>query len=123
MPPDHFVTAWLLLLLDAGVTHGYQLSRELAARGVDVGLPILYRKLRRLERDGFTQSHWAQSAAGPRRRSYRLTEDGRCRLHDATLLVTVLRDQHDAFLHAREQASTGLPGRLGGGPTDQREDP
>lgn len=106
-PPDHFVSAWLLLLLDLGVSHGYELCRELAARDIEVGLPILYRKLRRLERDGLTRSHWAASIAGPRRRCYRLTDDGRRRLADTTLLVAVLRDQHDAFLHAHHDARRG----------------
>ena len=122
-PPDHFVTAWLLLLLDIGVTHGYELCRELVARDLEVGLPILYRKLRRLERDGLTESRWTSSAAGPRRRTYRLTDDGRRRLQDATVLVTALREQHNAFLRAHEGVRMDPETGVGGGPTDQREGP
>jgi DNA-binding PadR family transcriptional regulator len=103
-PSDQCVMAWLLLLLDAGVGHGYELRRALVARGVAIELPVLYRKLRRLERDGWTESRWTSSVSGPRRRSYELTCDGRRLLAEAAVVITTLRDQHDAFLHAHTLA-------------------
>jgi DNA-binding PadR family transcriptional regulator len=113
-PSDPCVTAWLLLLLDAGVGHGYELRRELVARGVPVELPVLYRKLRKLERDGWTVSRWTSSVSGPRRRSYELTCGGRRVLDEAAVVIATLRDQHEAFLHAHT---------LAGRATDRQEEP
>jgi PadR family transcriptional regulator PadR len=107
-PPDQCVMAWLLLLLDAGVGHGYELRRALAARGVAIELPVLYRKLRRLERDGWTESRWTSSLSGPRRRSYELTSDGRRLLEEAAVVVARLRDQNDAFLDAHSRSTGGV---------------
>lgn len=43
--------------------------------GVDPG--GLYRALRRLEAGGFVSSDWAESEAGPQRRTYELNGEGR----------------------------------------------
>ncbi len=98
------LTAWLLLLLDRQSTHGYELRRRLEAHGVAAEPGTLYRTLRRLESEGRTASTWAQSAAGPRRRLYRLTEQGRRHLNELVGAIRVTRDVHAAFLCAHEGA-------------------
>ena len=119
-PPEQFVTAWTLLLLDAGVSHGYELRRELAARGADVDPSVLYRSLRRLESEGWAVSRPAPSTAGPQRRSYRLTPAGRRLLHELAAPMAALRDMHDAFLHALGSSTTRLDLTVEHNPQEER---
>ena len=103
-PHKELMTAWLLLLLDGGATYGYDLRRELDAHQLSIDPSILYRTLRKLERDGWVESRWMRSVAGPRRRFYRLTPQGRRTLDEMAALITSIRDFHDTFLRAYEQA-------------------
>jgi DNA-binding PadR family transcriptional regulator len=68
----------LLLLLQNGPSHGYQLAEELAAivgkSRVDLG--NLYRLLRSLETEGLVQSNWRPDLPGPLKRTYELTSEG-----------------------------------------------
>lgn len=101
------MTAWLLLLLRGGATYGYELRRELDLHRVDVDSAVLYRTLRRLEREGRVQSRWMRSAAGPRRRFYRLTAKGRSTLDEVAGVIVVARDAHDAFLQSHQRMLAG----------------
>ncbi len=70
----------VLAAVAAGGTHGYDLIRQLESitGGALVADPGgVYRILRRLEEDGFAVSSWAESEAGPQRREYAITDDGR----------------------------------------------
>ena len=65
--------------------HGYDLRREiveLTSGRVDVDPGGLYRTLRCLEEDGFVTSVWVNGTAGPQRREYRLTGEGRTLAQD-----------------------------------------
>lgn len=97
------LTAWLLLLLDAGGTHGYQLHRALEAQRLNIDPSAVYRTLRRLERERCVESCWTDSAAGPRRRSYRLTAEGRRALDE---IAARLGDLHDTFPRVRAHTRT-----------------
>jgi PadR family transcriptional regulator, regulatory protein PadR len=110
-PHKELMTAWLLLLLRRGATYGYELRRELDVHRLDVDSAVLYRTLRKLEREGRVESRWMKSAAGPRRRFYRLTENGRRTLEEAVGSIVSTRDAHDAFLrsHRRMLADDGGP--------------
>lgn len=60
--------------------HGYDLRKtvfELTDGRIEVDPGGLYRILRRLEADGFVASRWEESEAGPQRREYELTQEGR----------------------------------------------
>lgn len=60
--------------------HGYDLKSlisEMTDGAVSVDVGGLYRTLRRLEEDGFVESHWVEGEAGPQRRDYRITPEGR----------------------------------------------
>ncbi len=109
-PDKELLTGWLLLLLDRGATYGYKLRRELDAEGLDTDPGTVYRILRKLERDGLVQSRWMGSVAGPRRRFYRLTSKGRRLLDDIAVLITTVRDTHDAFVRAYAHASHDASG-------------
>lgn len=100
------LAGWLLLLLlDAEMSYGYGLRRALDEHEVSADPGAMYRVLRRLEREGGVRSGWARSAAGPRRRVYRLTDDGRRRLAELASSIAAAREGHAAFLHAYERRS------------------
>lgn len=98
------MTAWLLLLLDGGASYGYELRRELAAIDLEIDPSALYRALRKLERDGLVGSRWMRSSAGPRRRLYRMTTQGRRQLDEISALIAEIRDLNHMFVVAHAQA-------------------
>lgn len=53
---------------------------------VDIG--NLYRTLRRMERDGWVKSDWEKNKAGPDKRTYRITEEGKDFLQSAATSLT-----------------------------------
>lgn len=103
------MTAWLLLLLDSGASYGYELRRELDAHRLVVDPSVLYRALRKLERDGVVQSRWMKSEAGPQRRFYRLTAKGRQELADISALIAQIRDLNEMFVLAHRRAMRRRP--------------
>ena len=75
--PRNYLRASLLLLIAETPAHGYDLLAQFAQLGLRNADPRgLYRALRVMEQDGFVASWWEHSAAGPARRSYRLTDEG-----------------------------------------------
>jgi len=102
--PVELLTAWLLLLLDSGATHGYEMARQLEAQCLHVDVSYVYRTLRKLERDGYADSQWTESAIGPRRRLYRLNAVGRSKLLQSAELIAAVRDLHERFLQAHQQS-------------------
>ena len=106
-PEQRLCLAWLLLLLDAGIEHGYLLGQQLQAQaGLNVELPVVYRKLHKLEQHGLARSRWEGSQSGPRRHSYQLTEEGHGRLTAIAEAIALVRDAHDTFVHAYERHAT-----------------
>ena len=103
-PHRELLVGWLLLLLDAGATYGYDLRREFDARRLSLDPAVMYRMLRRLENDKWVQSRWLSPAAGPRRRFYRLTTRGRRNLDEIAGLIAAMRDVHDRYLREHEHA-------------------
>ena len=76
--PRALLRPCLLLLLAERPGHGYDLVERLKPFGFDWGGPgPLYQTLRRLEEVGWVVSTWDASAAGPARRTYELTPEGR----------------------------------------------
>ncbi|MEA2825847.1 MAG: PadR family transcriptional regulator, regulatory protein PadR [Actinomycetota bacterium] len=76
--PSNYLKACALLLISEAPAHGYQLLARLSAvgpAGFDLG--ALYRVLRAMEDDGLVASSWEDSALGPARRVYRITDRGR----------------------------------------------
>ncbi len=69
----------LLAVLSDGAKHGYAVIEDLRERSRDaLDLPegTVYPALHRLEKAGFLSSEWSE-VRGRRRRTYRLTEQGR----------------------------------------------
>lgn len=69
----------VLVLLAEGYEHGYEIWRELVARGsTQAANPTtVYRALRAMEEEGLASSEWEFRTTGPARRVYRLTDEGR----------------------------------------------
>ena len=103
-PHQELLTAWVLLLLDLGELHGYKLHQELVARGIELQSTVLYRRLGKFERDGWVASHWSEPVAGPRRRVYDLTPEGRSVLDESSEAVAAMRDTYSTFLDAHGHA-------------------
>ncbi len=80
--PRNYLRPCLLLLLAEGTSHGYELLDQITELGVDrVDPGGLYRCLRAMDEEGLVRSSWEPSAAGPARRTYELTDEGREWLH------------------------------------------
>jgi PadR family transcriptional regulator PadR len=78
---ERFAEPAVLLLLRERPVHGYELLEqlpELTGERMDMG--NLYRFLRLLETDGIVRSEWDDRAAGPSKRIYELTGEGRALL-------------------------------------------
>lgn len=104
-----FRTAWLLLLLQAGPSYGYELRRALEVRELRLDPAVMYRGLREMEGRGLISSHWAPSGAGPKRRIYEMTAAGRDELIRIAAAIRDDRDAQNAFLVAFEQPAAPLP--------------
>lgn len=74
----------LQVVADHGEAYGYQVIQALKAAGFD-GLSggTAYPALNRLEADGSVSSEWRQGDAGPGKKFYALTPEGRERLQQA----------------------------------------
>ncbi len=101
--PRTYLRPCLLLLLSEGESHGYDLLEQIRALGL-VGADAggLYRTLRAMERDGVLRSWWEPSDAGPARRTYEITDDGRRALRvamdsleETQRLLTQILVRHD----------------------------
>ena len=73
----------LLLLLAEEESHGYELYDQLSDFGFDpqrLDSSVVYRDLREMEELGLIDSYWDDDSKGPKRRVYRILDDGRTQL-------------------------------------------
>ena len=113
--PRHYLKPCLLLLLAEGPSHGYDLLeqvRRLGIRGAEPG--GLYRYLRSMEKEQLVSSWWEPSQAGPARRTYVLTDEGRKALdssvnslRDVREILVSLLDRYDGLAHQTGAARGG----------------
>lgn len=96
---ERFAEPAVLLLLRERPVHGYELLEqlpELTGERVDMG--NLYRFLRLLETDGIVRSEWDDRAAGPSKRIYELTDEGRALLDQWASALRDSQTRLDGFL-------------------------
>lgn len=75
----------VLALLRDGESYGYQLAQALEAAGLGpVQGGTLYPVLLRLQRAGLVTTAWREGEAGPARKYYRLSDDGRRELTEVS---------------------------------------
>jgi len=76
----------LLLLLAESESHGYELYDQLVSFGFEterLDSSIVYRDLREMEQQGYIESYWDdEDSKGPKRRVYRIREEGKIRLEE-----------------------------------------
>jgi PadR family transcriptional regulator PadR len=89
----------VLALLNRREMYGLELVRTLAeVDGMVLSEGTLYPLLSRLRKDQLVDTTWQESATGPPRRYYRLTNKGRRALTDFTTEWRRYRDAVDALL-------------------------
>ncbi len=87
----------VLALLVCDERYGYELAQALATSGgLEIGEGTLYPLLSRLQREGLVSASWRESPAGPPRKYYALTAEGRRALRS-------MRAEWEAFSGAVEQ--------------------
>ena len=100
-----FIQPLILFHLAKQPTHGYELMEALNQTddlaSSDPG--NLYRILNNLEKEGLVISSWDTNSAGPARKVYELTEDGKANLTAWTVNLRETRKKLDAFLTDYEQ--------------------
>lgn len=89
----------MLASLRSGAAYGRDIARRLSADGVLMsGEGTLYPLLARLRQAGLVQTRWEESASGPPRRYYELTEDGERAVATFVQTWKPFRDAVDASL-------------------------
>ena len=71
----------VLALLKRGDSYAYEIASRLA-HDIDMGEGTIYPLMRRMQSDGLVETYLVESASGPSRKYYRLTDAGR-RAYDA----------------------------------------
>ncbi|MBN2440029.1 MAG: helix-turn-helix transcriptional regulator [Spirochaetales bacterium] len=90
MRTPRFIQACILLLLYESKSYGYELIENLKKRGFvetnpDAG--IVYRVLRKCEKQGFVASQWLHEEKGPAKRLYELTRAGEKALREWGFMI------------------------------------
>ncbi len=84
----------LRMLKNRGM-NGYEMSRQLQSKDIRTDLTSLYRILKNMEKEGYTESEWRKSSFGPKKRVYKLTEKGRGELN--RMLREAIITVHDFY--------------------------
>jgi PadR family transcriptional regulator, regulatory protein PadR len=105
---DKLVQPAILALLAEGPMHGYKLVERIGAgpilHGRNPDSSGVYRALRAMERKNYVVSHWDLSSKGPARKSYQLTEAGRCCLTHWIESLDAYRRRINALLKTARKA-------------------
>jgi len=111
---ERFAEPCVLLSLAREAAHGYQLIEKLAGFGLEELAPdptVVYRTLRRMERDGLVTSKWLTDGPGPARRLYSLTPEGEELLHAWVITIRKNRNALERFLDAYARQFGKAPAR------------
>ena len=96
---ERFAEPAVLLLLRERPVHGYELLEQLPdLTGERVDMGNLYRFLRMIESDAIVRSEWDDRAAGPSKRIYELTDEGRALLDQWASALRDSQTRLDGFL-------------------------
>lgn len=89
----------VLALLADEERYGFDIVRTLGSiDGLVTGEGTLYPLLARLKKDGYVTTRWRESDAGPPRKYYAITREGRFALADFTAQWRLFRDAVDDLL-------------------------
>jgi PadR family transcriptional regulator len=108
----------VLAMLREKEWYGFELVRAMASiNGMVTGEGTVYPLLARLRRQALVETSWQESATGPPRRYYRLTQAGREALGDFTASWRQLRDSVDELLASSPEDPLARPA-----PSDEAPD-
>lgn len=91
----------LLILLQEGKSHGYELYDQLIAFGFTperLDSSVVYRDLRDMEDLGLIDSYWDEESRGPKRRVYRITREGERCLQESIEMLEGLKERIDLLM-------------------------
>jgi PadR family transcriptional regulator len=88
----------VLALVSDGEAYAFDIVRTLGARGLVTSEGTIYPLLARLRRDGLVTTDWRESDAGPPRRYYRITKEGRRALDAFIADWAAVREAIDGLL-------------------------
>ena len=77
---DRYIQPSVLMALLEGTSYGYELIHKLPEYGFmrgEAAPGMVYRHLRQMEEEGMVRSEWEAEGAGPAKRMYSITRDGR----------------------------------------------
>lgn len=103
----------LLLMLAENESHGYELFDQLESFGFDpecLDSSIVYRDLRDMEDLGLIESNWDDDSKGPKRRVYKIREEGMVRLgewiknlENIQGRISTIRDRYLSLLDVKNE--------------------
>ncbi|MEV7414782.1 PadR family transcriptional regulator [Streptomyces sp. NPDC089919] len=100
----------ILALMRDRPRYGVELLHALEESGtLATGQGTVYPLLSRLRRDDLVTTTWQESAAGPPRRYYALTDTGRAALDEFATVWPGFRDTVDTFLATPAHHTSGDP--------------
>ncbi len=92
----------LLLLLSEQQSHGYEIYDQLEVFGFEpdsLDSSIVYRDLRDMEEMGLIESYWDDDSKGPRRRVYRILDQGFICLAEWMKALDSIQDQMNQIIN------------------------
>ncbi|MFN3538340.1 MAG: PadR family transcriptional regulator [Brevundimonas sp.] len=97
----------VLALLERGDSYAYEIASRMA-EAVDMGEGTVYPLMRRMQSDGLVETYMVESAFGPSRKYYRLTDAGRASLaSQKTEWAAFVRAVNGILERETPQAETG----------------
>ncbi len=93
----------VLALIRDKESYAFEIVRVLEARGLVTSEGTIYPLLARLRREGLASTIWRESDAGPPRRYYRITDEGRRALDAFADDWMAFRDAVDALVPVTRQ--------------------
>ncbi|MCK4797441.1 MAG: helix-turn-helix transcriptional regulator [Spirochaetes bacterium] len=103
-----FLQPCILLLLSQKKSYGYKLIDNLKKEGFIETTPdpgIVYRILRKFEKEGFVKSNWIENDKGPAKRIYSLTQSGKSTLKEWSKAIQVKVANLNKFLEEYKKIS------------------
>lgn len=98
---ERFLEVCLLLLLYDNVGYGYGLVEELSYFGFseeELNVSTLYRTLRNMEKEKLVESFWEEGGQGPKRRVYRISEDGKAELNQRIRIMKMRKSRIEKLI-------------------------
>ncbi len=91
----------VLVLLDHKDRYGYELAQEVTKR-IEISEGTMYPLLRRLTKELYTSTYLQESAEGPPRKYYRLTDKGKTYLNELSAEWMQFTEAVNALIHHKE---------------------